>query len=120
MRIPGGHCIGRATILLLLCFIAGCAESHEQRANRLEPLLSQAGFHALPADTPARMDKLREMKSLRVSYFSHNGKPTYWFPDPYVCNCLYRGNLRNYEKYEDLKAQASRSQDLDAEEVENP
>jgi hypothetical protein len=117
MRIPGGHCIGRATFLLLLCFIAGCAESHEQRASRLEPFLSQAGFRAVPANTPARAEKLHQLTALKVSYLTHNGKLVYWFPDPYVCHCLYRGNEQNYEKYHELRVEASKAEDFDAGEA---
>jgi hypothetical protein len=119
MSIHKRNLAGLIASLLLLGVVAGCAESNDKRANRLEPMLSQAGFRALPADTPARADKLSQMKPLRVSYFNHNGKPVYWFPDPYVCHCLYRGDLHNYEKYEDLKAQASNEQREEAASVDD-
>ena len=65
MRIHKGNLAGLIASLLLLGVVAGCAESNDKRANRLEPMLSQAGFRALPADTPARADKLSQMKPLQ-------------------------------------------------------
>ena len=111
MRIATDNRLGLVSLALIVCVLGGCAESHEQRAQRLEPMLSQAGFHAVPADTPARVERLNQMRPLKVSYFSQNGKSIYWFPDPYVCHCLYRGNEKNYEKYQELKARASSEQE---------
>jgi hypothetical protein len=85
--------------LIVQCITMGCAESSASRAQRLEPMLSQAGFRAVPANTPARVDKLNEMTPLKVSYFSRNGKPSYWFADPYVCHCLYVGSEQNYDEF---------------------
>lgn len=111
MRVIIGNRLGVTSLVLILCLLGGCAESHEQRAQRLEPMLSEAGFRTVSADTPARVEKLNQMKPLKISYFSRNGKPVYWFPDPYVCHCLYRGNQKNYEKYQELKSQASSEQE---------
>jgi len=114
MTITLENRLGLVSLSLIVCVLGGCAESHAQRAQRLEPMLSQAGFRAVPADTPARVERLNQMKPLKVSYFSQNGKPVYWFPDPYVCHCLYRGNQQSYENYQEIKAQASSEQE-DAE-----
>jgi len=119
MRILKRNFLRPIACLLFLSLLAGCCESHDDRARRLEPILSEAGFRALAANTPARADRLDQMTPLKISYFPHNGKPVYWFPDPYVCHCLYRGDLQNYKKFEDLKAQASSEQE-EAEAVEDP
>jgi hypothetical protein len=91
-------------VLLLLNVLAGgCAESHTERARRLEPMLAQAGFRTVPANTPTRSQKLGEMTPLRISHVSRNGKLSYWFADPYVCHCLYVGNEQNFDQFEQLK-----------------
>src|SRR5215831_3860400 len=69
-------------IILLSVFEGGCAESHVERAQRLEPMLAQAGFRMVQANTPARTQKLADMMPLRMSYVSRNGKLSYWFADP--------------------------------------
>lgn len=90
-------------LLLLSVLIGGCAESHTERAQRLEPMLAQAGFRMVPADTAARTQKLADMTPLRMNYVSRNGKLSYWFADPYVCHCLYVGNEQNYSQFQQLK-----------------
>ena len=91
-------------LFLILQFLGlGCSESSNQRAQRLEPMLAQAGFRVVAANTPARAQRLNEMTPLKVSYFLRNGKPSYWFADPYVCHCLYVGSEQNYEKFHVLE-----------------
>jgi hypothetical protein len=108
----------KAYILLFLTLLTGgCAESHIQRAQRLEPMLAQAGFRMVPADTPARSQKLSDMTPLKMNYLSRNGKPSYWFADPYVCHCLYVGGERNYAQFEQLEQ--IRQEEHSAQEVAN-
>ena len=102
------HFRGPIACALVLLMI-GCAESNTQRANRLEPLLSQAGFTVVPADNPTRIAKLGDFKPLKVSTFARGGKSVYWFADPYVCRCVYRGTKENYQMYRTL----SNQQELD-------
>jgi hypothetical protein len=89
--------------LLLQCLAIGCTESSTQRAQRLEPMLMEAGFREVPANTPARAEKLSQMTPLKVSYFARHGKSSYWFADPYVCHCLYVGSEHNYQQLQQLK-----------------
>ncbi|HKV53944.1 MAG TPA: hypothetical protein VJN94_04810 [Candidatus Binataceae bacterium] len=97
----------RVAALLVLASIVlyGCAETPQQRAQRMEPLLSAAGFHMHPADTPRRQQELTSLTPLKVRYYFGHGKPHYWYADPYVCNCIYVGNQETFEKYEQLKLQ---------------
>jgi hypothetical protein len=103
-------------LLFLAVLAAGCAESHADRAQRLEPMLAKAGFRMVPASTPARQQKLNDMTPLQINYVARRGKPAYWFADPYVCNCLYVGNEQNFEQFQQLK-QAGREDQ--AQEVTN-
>jgi hypothetical protein len=107
--------IRKVYLLLTLSVLAGgCAESHTERAQRLEPMLAQAGFQMVPANTPARSQKLNDMVPLRMNYLSRNGKLSYWFADPYVCHCLYVGDEQNYGQFEQLKQveQGERAQEV--------
>jgi hypothetical protein len=98
-------------VLIAAVLLAGCAESSTHRANRISALLMESGFHALPANTPKRQQKLSEMTPLRVTAGTHKGKPAYWMADPYVCQCLWVGDQRNYDEYVQLKsAEAADSQ----------
>jgi len=83
----------------------GCAESAQHRAQRLGSMLSAAGFHMLPADTPQREQELTSHTPLKIRYHFSNGKPHYWFADPYACNCVYVGNEAAFQKYQQLKFQ---------------
>jgi hypothetical protein len=92
-------------LMLITCVLAGCAETPHQRAHRLGPMLSAAGFHMVPADTPERQQELVSHAPLKIRYYFANGKPHYWLADPYVCNCVYIGNEADYQKYQQLKLQ---------------
>ena len=90
---------------VMLTMVAGCAETPQQRARRLEPMLAAAGFHIHQADTPQRQQELNSHTPLKVRYFFRDGKPHYWFADPYVCDCVYVGNEASYQRYQELKLQ---------------
>jgi hypothetical protein len=83
--------------------LAGCAGTPSQRAHRLEPLLSAAGFHMVPADTMQRQKELASHTPLRMRFYFANTRPHYWFADPYVCNCVYVGNEAAFQKYQQLR-----------------
>jgi hypothetical protein len=92
-------------VMLLSWVVTGCAETPQQRARRLEPLLSAAGFHMAPADTPQRQQELASHTPLKMRYYFANGRPHYWFADPYLCDCVFVGREAEYQKYQQLKLQ---------------
>jgi hypothetical protein len=92
-----------AVAVLMSWVLAGCAETPRQRAHRLEPMLSAAGFHMVPADTAQRQQELASHTPLKMRYYFANGKPHYWFADPYVCNCVYVGNEASFRQYQQLR-----------------
>jgi hypothetical protein len=86
----------------------GCATQQEtpvERALRIEPMLSGADFHVLPADTPASKTQLHSLTPLEIRFAPHDGKMHYWFADPYHCNCIFSGNEKAYEAYEQVREQ---------------
>jgi hypothetical protein len=93
--------------LFILVVTAECAtrETPVQHAQRIDPMLSAAGFHVLPADTPARQAQLQSLTPLKMRFYQHNGKMRYWYADPYYCKCIYSGNERAYDAYQRIKLQ---------------
>lgn len=90
--------------------IAGCAAMEPppptpiQKADNLEPMLSAAGFHVLPADTAEKQQQLESLLPLKVQYYvGKSGALHYWMADPYNCRCMYIGSEQAYQKYEQIK-----------------
>jgi hypothetical protein len=105
----------RIAVMLMLTIVAvsfatACAETPRQRALRIEPMLSAAGFHIHPADAPQRQEELTSMTPLKVRYYVRDGKLHYWFADPARCQCIYVGNEQNYQTYEQIKLQQQTAQ----------
>jgi len=95
-------------ILILAIVTPGCATQQEtpvQHAQRVESMLATAGFHVLPADTPARQAQLQSLTPLKMRFYPHNSKMHYWYADPYFCNCIHSGNEKAYDAYQRIKLQ---------------
>jgi hypothetical protein len=95
--------------LLIGTLISGCAalqESPAQKAQRIDPVVSAAGFHMLLTDSPNKQSMLASMPPLKMHYYvAKDGKPRYWFADPYDCNCVYEGDEQAYQNYQNLRIQ---------------
>jgi hypothetical protein len=94
-----------ALALIAAACAAGCAESPQHRASRIEAMLAAAGFRMHPAESEERQQQLAKMPPLKLQYFFINGHPRYWFADPTYCKCIYIGNEENYQKYQQLRLQ---------------
>jgi hypothetical protein len=92
-------------VMLLLLLVSGCAETPAQKAQQIEPLLSAAGFHMHPADTPEREDALKALTPYKMRYYVKAGKPHYWYADPDFCACIYVGKEANYQQFEKLRVE---------------
>jgi hypothetical protein len=90
-------------LIAVACIAAGCSESAAHRAERLDPILAEAGFYATPADTTDRRESLSTIQPLKIQYFEHNGKLHYFFADPDVCHCVYAGDEADYDRFRQLK-----------------
>lgn len=102
-----------AVLAALAIALGGCSlmglgmPTPQQRARDLEPMLSAAGFHMIPAETPAKMNHLKSLPPLKVNYYTGSeGQTRYWFADPQFCRCLYLGDEAAYQRYENLRVQA--------------
>jgi hypothetical protein len=101
------HRLTVSTLAAFALLIVGCAtqETPMQRAQRIEPMLSAAGFHMKPTSTPAQQATLQGMTPLKVRFYPYNGKMHYWFADPVYCDCLFVGNEEAYQRYEQIRLQ---------------
>jgi hypothetical protein len=124
---PRGEFMARTflfgTCLMLAAAIGACAlfqESPEQRAKRIEPMLSAAGFHMIPADNDQKVSAIQPLPPLRMRYYAKNGKLSYWFADRDYCHCVFVGDEGAYQRYENLKIQKqlAQQQEMTAEENE--
>ena len=103
----------RQLILGVLLMSAGCVtqETPLQRAKRIEPMLSAAGFHMQPITNSAQQSTLQTMTPLKVRYYPYNGKMHYWFADPVYCDCLFVGNEEAYQRYQQFRLQEQNVQE---------
>jgi hypothetical protein len=106
MRSHASNLAGYLILVIVLIF-TGCAtqETPMQRAQRIEPMLSAAGFHMKPASSPEQQTNLQGMTPLKVRFYPLNGKMHYWFADPVYCDCLFSGNEAAYQRYEQIRLQ---------------
>jgi hypothetical protein len=95
-----------AAALLIALSFAGCAETPAEKAQRLDPILSAAGFQIVQPDTPKRQAIFATLQPLKMRYYiGKDGQPHYWFADPYQCGCVYKGDAKAYQQYENLRIQ---------------
>jgi hypothetical protein len=96
-------------ILLMAVLLPACASFQEtpaQRAQRIDPVLAAAGFQMSTADSPKKQSIFASLPPLQMHYYmTKNGKPRYWFADPYECNCVYVGDSKAYQNYQNLRLQ---------------
>ncbi|HXR34605.1 MAG TPA: hypothetical protein VN754_01575 [Candidatus Binataceae bacterium] len=98
-----------AAAVLMALSIAACASFQEtpaQRAQRIDPLLSAAGFQIVQANTPKKQSIFASLPPLTMNYYvAKDGKARYWFADPYECNCVYQGDAKAYQRYQNIRLQ---------------
>src|SRR5215470_16633310 len=78
---------------VVLALVAGCALTHRpaDQAPKIETMLAAAGFQAILADTPEKLEHLKSLRPYTLTYSTRRGKPHYWYADPSGCRCLYVG-----------------------------
>ncbi len=95
--------------MLMALSIAACASFQEtpaQKAQRVDSVLSAAGFQMVAADNPKKQQIFTSLPPLSMHYYvGKDGKPRYWFADPYECNCVYVGDAKAYQRYQNLRIQ---------------
>ncbi|HKI49950.1 MAG TPA: hypothetical protein VKA69_11525, partial [Desulfobacteria bacterium] len=90
------------TIALML---AGCASLEKNDVLDTEGLLMKAGFQKHVADTPQKMAHLKTLAQQRFSRHKRHGKLYFVYADAADCQCLYAGDERDFQHYQDLERQ---------------
>ena len=93
------------TAALVILVLTGCSLfrlTPQQQAAQVEPVLAAAGFRILPADTPEKLAHLQKLPPLKLTPRQHNGQIQYAYADPYSCTCLYVGDEKAFQKYQQL------------------
>jgi hypothetical protein len=95
-----------ALLLLLLC--SACA-SERDRIAEVEQMLAAAGFTMEQADTPGRQAQLASLPphQVMVQQIEAGGTPktAYVYADPDLCHCLYIGDQRSFQAFQQLAMQ---------------
>jgi hypothetical protein len=93
-------------ILIMALALTGCAETPAAKAQRLDPLIAAAGFRLVQANSPRKQAVFTALPPLKMTYYiGRDGQPHYWFADPYQCMCVYQGNAKAYQQYQNLRIQ---------------
>jgi hypothetical protein len=81
---------------------AGCATIQRLEATETGRMLTAAGFHMVPADTPERQEDLRSRPPHRIVSRTKDSNVEYTYADPDDCHCVYVGGEKEYSEYERL------------------
>jgi len=92
---------------LVIVAAGGCATLQAASTRSTEQVLSAAGFHIETADTPAKVAELQTLPARQVLPQTRDGKTSYVYRDPTVCDCLYVGGEPEYQQYQKLRLQKS-------------
>jgi hypothetical protein len=84
---------------------AGCATIQRLEAAETGRMLAAAGFHMVPADTPARQEDLRSRPPHRIVSRTKDSNVEYTYADPDDCHCVYVGGEKEYSAYERLRGE---------------
>ena len=95
---------------ILAMTLAGCGASVQGTENSL----AQAGFQAVPANTPARQAALVKLQPHKFSMQVRDSKVQWVYADPTMCHCLYVGDQFAYDTYQ---ARLRQRQDAQYEQI---
>lgn len=99
--------------LVVVCLaLIGCASNGSSMTpwvpapQSAERLLSASGFKQVFPTTPAQKTKLANMPQKQIFLISQGPKVYYVYSDANGCGCLYVGKQVNYQKFQNLAANA--------------
>ena len=94
--------VGAVTIALML---TACAALQKNEVLDVEGLLTKAGFQKQIADTPQKLAHLKTLAQHRISRHKRHGKLYFVYADAADCLCLYAGDERAFQHFQDLERQ---------------
>ena len=93
------------TKLISVCLIlalAGCAMNRNQKAVKMERLLTASGFKMRVADTASKLAQLKKLPQRKLVAQNWDGKVIYVYTDASNCKCAYVGDEEAYKRFQDL------------------
>ena len=109
-RIGARSLITAAALVSAVLPLAACATIPGERSPNMEQLLAAADFQAVPANTDARRQELVTLPAGRLIAQPHGTGFTYVLADPKGCNCLFMGDVADYQRYQSLALQQKLAQ----------
>lgn len=85
--------------------LSACAAIQNQQAIEMERLLAASGFQMRLADTPEKLAHLKTLTQRRLVPHRHQGNLYYVYADATSCQCIYIGNEKAYQRYQNLALQ---------------
>src|SRR5689334_17880641 len=85
------------TLSILAVFLLGCSST-----NQKQHMLSAAGFKAIPANSPQRVEHLKSLPDDRLTTANLNGHNYFVFPDRSE-NILFVGQEPQYQKFQRIR-----------------
>lgn len=94
-----------ASLLIVSLIAVSCSFGPKPvvSSNRtIEGLLLEAGFVRNPADSPKKMERIMTEVQRKVIPVREEGQTYYLYADADFCRCLYVGNERAFNRFEEL------------------
>jgi hypothetical protein len=95
-------------VVFLAIVLAGCGAIQNLQDNQAagtEKLLMAAGFRVLVPDNPEKQDHLRTLTQQKLLPVRRHDRVYYLFADASVCQCLYIGDEKAFQRYRGLAAE---------------
>ena len=99
------------SICAIVTIAASCSLFDNYEANQpanvleFESRLVQAGFRRVPIETPEQNGAVAELPLHRLNRYQSDSGSVFWYADPTICQCLYEGDQKAYERYAGLLEQ---------------
>ena len=85
---------------------AGCAGPPKDHPTlQAMKALGTAGFDLKMADTPAKLERIKQLPQLQLAQVEHKGRQVYVYTDAQGCQCLYAGDEKAYRRLLDQSRQ---------------
>lgn len=96
------HTIALAAALTM----TGCAGPPKEHPTlQAMKALGTAGFDLKMADTPAKLERIKQLPQLQLARVEHKGRQVYVYTDAQGCQCLYAGDENAYRRLINLARQ---------------
>ena len=84
--------------------VTGCAGPPKDHPTlQAMKALGTAGFDLKMADTPAKLERIKQLPQLQLAQVEHKGRQVYVFTDAQGCQCLYAGDENAYRRLINLR-----------------